>query len=242
MKTILIFLLIITVGHFPVYAQESPSWIPLNDIEIGNRQYYLIQTNTKIYHARIISIDKKDVLLINSDGKSRVISPDDIVAINKKSFNSPVSLGIGFGIPYGLFGFNGDINLYNNFYLSTGIGVGFGTSPWLCIGGKYYLRSGSYRWRPRVSAYYGHIGGIKIENYQGGLPKIKEGVTGSIIGIGQQWMVGIKKAWGIDLDVIYIMDKGKFDKRMEELKDEGYYFDYENSGVIKISLGVRYIF
>ncbi len=271
MKTSYIIFILIFYNHF-LSCQTISISSAVGEVDIGKRKYFVVETlkdsrkvnmedsinmtvanndkniNTlsqdyqlKVYHVRIISADKNDVLVINPDGISSVINPKEIISIKEKPFNSPISLGIGFGLPYGLFGFNGDINIYQNLYFSAGIGVGFGTSPYLCVGGKYYLRSGSYRWRPRVFAFYGNIGGVKIDR-QGSLPEIKEAYNGTFIGFGQQWMTGIKKAWGIDFDIVYIIDDGGFEAGRKELIDSGYQFDIDAHGSIKVSLGVRYIF
>jgi len=62
------------------------------------------------------------------------------------------------------------------------------------------------------------------------------------LALGQQWTLGITKAVGIDFDVVYIVDDSKLEQRFKELKSQGYQFETEALGNVKISLGIRYCF
>jgi hypothetical protein len=242
MKNI-IFLLIFCIGNVPfIFSQKN---IPVNTLKenaVGTKKYFLIKSNTgNVYHAKITRIDSNWTLMMDPDGKYHTVKTDQLMTVTKKAYNSPISLGLGIGIPYGLFGFNGDFNIYNSLYFSIGLGSGYAVGPWYNVGCKYYLRSGGYKWRPRVLVNYGVFGEIASDP-QGSLPKIRETIEGFTIGVGQQWIAGIKKSWGFDFDIIYLLENSKFDNSMEEYKKQGYNFTFETDGSIKISLGLRYIF
>lgn len=209
-------------------------------VDLGSRKFYLIQMPDTLFHARVISADNRITLIMDVDGLTMVIQSSDIINIREKAYNSKFMVGAGMGLPYGIFGFNADYNVYKEIYLSGGIGSGIYVNPMLNIGCRYYLRSGNYKFRPRVSAYAGHTGIIYVDD-QWYLGKVRESVKGVFFGFGYQWLSGIKKSWGMDLDLVFIA-VSNLDKRADELRKQGYNFDDPSGSSVKISLGIRYGF
>jgi len=234
----LVFLIIL----LPTFAfcQTESNLNPFVNAEIGSKKYYLIHTTGgQILHVRIISLDKNQCLLMDPKGSTFTIARKDVDRVTEKTYSSSGSIGAGLGIPYGILGLNMDIKLYKSLYVTGGIGTGIVVSPMYNIGTKLYMRSGEYKWRPRISAYYGTNGMLFVEDYNGNL---KERYSGLTLGIGQQWTLGINRSWGIDLDLMFITDDSELKNRIQELKDKGYSFASESMGNVKLSFGLRYCF
>lgn len=145
------------------------------------------------------------------------------------------SIGLGFGIPYGILGLNLDVNIVQNLNLSIGTGgtekVGFGYSA----GFKYFLSSIEEKLRPRVSAYYGINTVIETEYISSdGSQTETESFAGFSFGAGIQIMCGKSKRNGFDFDFIFTATRGNYKN------DEGSYSDEPNR--VSISLGYRHTF
>lgn len=145
------------------------------------------------------------------------------------------SIGVGYGIPYGGLGVNGDIYFGDNLALTVGIGS-FGYTAGYELGAKYFYGSPEKTWRPTAVVLYGINGVLMLE---GVTQDIREAFNGISAGIGSQFMFGKSKHHGFDLGVLYILTSGVF-KRMEELEDDGYSFAKTNR--FSYYLGYRYAF
>jgi len=233
---LLLFINLIFISSLGISQEVSQN--PFSGVEIGSKKFYSIKMNNGIGHqSRIVSVDSKETLLMNSDGSTFLVPTDEIIQIKEKEFSSLGSIGAGFGIPYGIFGLNLDLRLFKYLYFTGGLGTAIFVTPMYNIGGKLFLRSGNHKWRPRLSAYYGTNGFLYVEDGD-----IRESFTGASLALGQQWTLGITKAVGIDFDVVYIVDDSKIEQRFQELKSQGYQFEIEALGNVKISLGIRYCF
>lgn len=223
-----------------LYSQNEANGDIFKNVKIGSNTYYFVQTSDgKTQQARIVSVDKRQVLLLSPQGSTTTVPTESITGVTEQTFKSKGSIGAGFGLPYGVLGFNGDISLFKSLYLTAGIGTGIVITPMYSIGSKLFLRSGNYKWRPRVSAYYGSTGMLYVEGYS---ETISERFNGLSIGLGQQLTLGITKSFGFDLDLIYILDDSALENRIQELKNEGYTFETETTGNLKFSIGLRYCF
>ena len=109
------------------------------------------------------------------------------------------SMGFGLGIPYGILGANVDLNVIPNLNITAGGGIGYS------VGFKYFFRSIDYTCRPRASIYYG-TNAVKVTEYSGSDKEddidLYDGLS---LGIGTQWMWGLRKSNGLDLDMIFIV-------------------------------------
>jgi hypothetical protein len=224
-----------------IYSQVSKVSTSIFKVETGTNKYYIIQMEDgSAYHARIVSVDNNKVLIMNPNGGTFIVPTNQVINVIEKNFESKGSMGIGFGIPYGILGVNVDFKLYKNLYCTAGIGTGIYITPMFNIGSKLYLRASNHQWRPRLSVNYGNTGMIYFEGSSN--KSIRESFSGFSIALGQQWTLGITRAWGIDCDILYILDDSRLENRMNELKNAGYEFDVANTGNIKVSIGLRYCF
>jgi hypothetical protein len=164
----------------------------------------------------------------------------DSVSSSKMKKNS---IGLGFGIPYGILGVNLDINVATNLNLSGGVGTTILAGIGYNLGLKYFFIPIEQTFRPRVSAYYGtntvsevpRIGTFGSFSVSSG--KETKSYSGLNLGIGAQLMWGETKSNGLDFDIIYLATT---ELDIEELRDEG--FVIEDPGNVKIAIGYRYAF
>lgn len=155
------------------------------------------------------------------------------------------SFGIGMGIPYGIFGINIDLMMSDTLAVSGGIGHTIFAGMGYNFGVKYYLREIGNTWRPRLMAFYGTNSLIDVVghySYWKTYNDVSETYDGLTLGIGQQWTFGESKKHGLDLDLMWIVSRGGFDDRVDELDHQGYDMNDIGTGRIKISFGYRYCF
>jgi len=145
------------------------------------------------------------------------------------------SVGAGFGIPYGGIGINGEYAVMKNVNLTAGLGTTVVAGAGFSIGIKYYLKEDGNTWRPRAAAYYGTNGAFEVIGRGGS----KDTFSGLSVGLGQKWMFGASQKHGLDLDLMFIVTSGIFD-RVDLLEAGG--LDVDSTGRIKLSLGYRYAF
>jgi len=108
------------------------------------------------------------------------------------------------------------------------------------VGLRCYLRSGNYKFRPRITANYGNTKIINAQNNYGDV--VKETYEKFYLSAGFLWSLNISKSIAIDLDLIYIPDDSNFESRVEELTEQGYFLNFANTGDIDFSIGLRYVF
>jgi len=223
-------------------AQNVIPQNPFTDVEIGSKAYYKIRMNNgMILKARIVSVDPEKVLLLLPGGESMTVPANGVVEVNKQSYGSVGSVGLGFGIPYGILGVNFDLKLFSVLYAGAGIGTGIFVTPMYNAGLKCYLLSGNYKFRPRLLASYGTTSMLYLEDSYGNVVERKS-FNSICLGAGIQYALDITKAFGFDFDVVYIVNDSALEQRKVELASQGYDFDLNATGNVKVSLGIRYIF
>jgi hypothetical protein len=225
-----------------LFAQNNNSSSPFTGVEIGSKTYYNIKMQSGMVHrARIVTVDPEKVLLLLPGGSSLTVPTKEVVEVKEQSYNSYGSIGLGFGLPYGLLGANLDLKLFNVLYATAGIGTGIYVTPMYTVGLKCFLRSGNYKFRPRVMAGYGTTSMINMQDSYG--YTVEKGTfNGVTLAAGFQWALNITKTVGFDLDIVYILDDSEFEDRIDYYKNQGYDLDFESSGNVKVALGLRYIF
>jgi hypothetical protein len=232
------FLLIASV----LSAQDTNPQNPFNNVDIGSNTYYKIQMNTGMsVKARIVSVDNDKVLLLLPGGESMTVPTNGVVSVKKQSYGSVGSVGLGFGIPYGMLGVNVDLKLFSVLYANAGIGTGIFVTPMYSAGLKCYFLSGSHKFRPRVLANYGTTSMLYLEDSSGDVIE-RSSFNSVLLGTGFQWALDIKNAFALDFDIIYILNNSGISARAQELRNQGYDFDINSVGNIKVSFGIRYIF
>ena len=232
-------LLLLSCSLFAQYIQNSNLFA---GVEVGSKIYYSVKMQNGVEHkARIVSVDPDKVLLLLPGDKSLTVSTGEIIEIKRQAHNSTGSVGVGFGIPYGLLGVNLDLKLVSVLNVTAGIGSGIYVNPMYSAGLKCFLRSGNYIFRPRIEALYGTASMINVVDSNG--ETIEKGSFNSfVLGAGFQWALDISRTWGLDFDIIYIVDDSELESRLDYLVNQGYNLDVVATGNVKISLGLRYIF
>jgi hypothetical protein len=230
------------LASYTLFAQNNLNSNLFTNVEVGSKIYYSIKMQNGMEHkARIVSVDPDKVLLLLPGDKSLTISTSEIIDIKKQAHNSAGSVGVGFGIPYGLLGANLDIKLVSVLNVTAGLGSGIYVNPMYSAGLRCFLRSGNYMFRPRIEALYGTASMINVEDSNG--ETVEKGSFNSfVLGAGFQWALDISRTWGLDFDIIYIVDDSELESRLDYLINQGYNFDVVATGNVKISLGLRYIF
>jgi len=143
------------------------------------------------------------------------------------------SFGIGFGVPYGGLGLNADFAMGSNFYISTGVGGGFGFTG----GIRYIFTSLEKTFRPRISLFYGNNSLAKVEySYKDSEYEEYKGVT---ILLGAQWMFGHKKRHGFDFDVSHNLSD---DYNSNDFIGKPGVIKVTEPGKTSLSFGYRYSF
>jgi len=205
----------------------------------------VLMKNGTVVKGEIIETKEDGSLVFKTtDGFTITIYAEDIHQVVKFQYPNTGSVGVGIGIPYGVFGINGEYNIpeVDNLAISVGIGSTIFAGTGFNAGAKYYFRDIGNTWRPRAMIFYGTNSLIVIEtdSYYAEDDYEAWKYEGLTLGAGQQWTFGESKSHAMDLDVMYILTQGDFDDQKEALEYAGY--DVGNAGKIKISIGYRYCF
>ena len=145
------------------------------------------------------------------------------------------TLGFGYGIPYGGYGFSADMYLFDQIALTVDAGT-FLYAAGYELGVKYLLGNSNSLARPQAIILYG-VNGIIPYNYPNAGVTQTEVFNGFTTGLGCQLMFGQKRQHGLDAGVTYVISSGIY-KRLEEL--EGY--ELNVSSRLGFYLGYRYAF
>ncbi len=153
------------------------------------------------------------------------------------TFAKNFDIGLGLGIPYGVFGVNAEYYPIDNLSISAGLGTTLLAGAGYDVGVQYYLGNKRDGWIPRISAHYGTNGVLKTSS-----DEESESFNGLSIGIGLKNVRGNSR-WAIDL--FYVVTSDIFD-RIDELEAQGYEvssYGLENlESLEKFRLSVGYSF
>lgn len=217
----IIFIIIIIFSN-KIYSQEL---------------YKLYLRNDDIIIGNLIKKDNQEIQIkVKNEVKTYKLSY--IAKIDSFHLADKGSFGIGFGIPYGVLGINLDLKLVDNFYLTAGVGTTLLWGVAYNVGGKYYLKKPGYKWRPRISLYYGTntVNTAHLNNSDE-----EASFNGLTLGIGQSFNWGDKKNKGIDLDLMFIVSNSQaYYNKIDQWEKEGY--EVETGSGVKISIGYRFGF
>ena len=143
------------------------------------------------------------------------------------------TLGFGYGIPYGGYGFSVDMYVFDQVALTVDVGTYLHAAGYE-LGIKYLQGNAGSLWRPQAVLLYGVNGIIPYTNPDVAQTEVFNGITA---GLGSQFMFGQKRKHGLDVGATFVVSSGLF-KRLEELS--GYEFDV--SSRLGFYLGYRYAF
>lgn len=209
--------------NFSSFSQEAVNFYKGGIIAGTNRRFIISLYQQEQVKVKILSIEGDGIIIREQNGKTRKIDRSIITNIEEIPFNRVGNVGVGYGLQYGLLGFNLDLNLLPIISVTGGFGSTLVAGVGYNAGMKVYFRKLGPVWRPRASVYYG-INGLYAEDI--GDPDNKK-YPGISAGLGQLFLW---QQHGLDLNLMYIVSS--------ELWDE-----YDVSGSkIKISVGYRYAF
>jgi len=177
---------------------------------------------------------------LNSKATIKIAS-SQIVSVLEIFFAKSGSVGLGLGIPYGMFGLNGEFNLIDYFSLSGGIGTTVFAGMGYCIGAKLYAIKAGEKFRPRFSVFYG-INSMIIILDEFNNVDVGEAFSGISMGLGFcQMIFGKRRNHGFDVDLIYFVTQNDFQNRKNELINLGYDLN-EGESKFGLSIGYRFAF
>jgi hypothetical protein len=218
-----VFLSLIILINFNSFSQDTINHYKGSIIAGTNRSFIISLYQQEQVKVKILSLEGDGIIIKDKSGNTRKVDRSNIINIEEIPYGKVGNVGVGFGAPYGLLGFNLDLNLLPILSVTGGIGTTIFSGVGYNVGIKAYMRKLGSVWRPRASVYYG-INGLYAEDF--GDPDNKK-YPGFTVGIGQ---IFLWQQQGFDLDLMYIVSS--------ELWDE--------HGVpgskIKIAIGYRYAF
>jgi hypothetical protein len=225
MKYLFAFVLLVLFSMF-LSSQSSFS-------EVKSR---IVFNNGSKINGVVLPSKSNDSVSVKLDGGYIVAYPkSEIRAI--ESLRTTVSIGVGFGIPYGILGLNAEIEPAKFIDISVGLGTTILAGMAWNIGAiGYFLDQGS-TFRPRISLFYGTNSMLGWTSFNSSVDNY-ESYAGLTMGAGVKY--GISESGSVTLDLIYLLTTG-YDDKINELKSLGYSIDNQDSG-IKYSIGYKYSF
>jgi hypothetical protein len=181
----------------------------------------------------IIDTKNIDSVFLNLDGNFNIgYNKNEIQEI--ESLHNFVNLGIGFGLPYGLFGINAEVEPLNFISITAGVGTTFFAGAAWQIGATVYFLDQSKMVRPRITLLYGVNSVIIFDNNNGFSGIANESFLGLSLGAGVKIKIG--ESHGFNADLFYLLIDKSLDRQKELEQDYG--MQFENVGLpVKFSLG-----
>jgi hypothetical protein len=149
------------------------------------------------------------------------------------------AIGLGVGLPYGVFGVNLEIEPFKYFDITGGIGTTFfGPTAWN-VGVIGYFNDQDAFIRPRITLLYGVNKMLGLKNgYYSSSYDDWESFTGFCLGGGISMMLSEQHAFNYE---IYIILSSGFDDRKKEIEQQGGYIE-DDPMPIKFSVGYKFCF
>ena len=216
--------------------------LPLNEeylfVSRGLRKVVL-KTGSVII-GRITHITKGKEFTVRTNAmKEYTVKYSEVASVTKAYIAKHGSIGVGYGIPYGIAGASLDVALFDFVHLTGAIGytVLFPDLAWNA-GVKVYLLPSGNVWRPRLLACYGTNSLLMVSGFSS---DINESCGGLTLGLGQILTFGERKNNGFDFDVLCIVTSNIYD-RVKILEEEGMIISKNSLGRLKIAVGYRFCF
>ncbi len=201
---------------------------------IGNE----ISSSAPTFAINKIILNKKGIVFIKDQGflysidsLNNFVGAKQIISTDKNNDHF-FSLGLGYGVLYGILGVNVELVLFDNLFLSAG----FGKVPDVNLsaynfGMRYFFKEMNSTVLPNISLLYGTNPTIVIVV----LPKKRESYfyKGLKLGTGFSLQLGEKNVFGIDVDAFFNLTS-KFDGDRSLIINS-----VEDKGRISFSIGLR---
>jgi len=219
----------VLLGTVLEYQGEKEGWIRVN--LPPNEKGYVLSGYIRENQVEKIDLEKEPLEKIPlSDVKTdKSTIPEEKQEKIKKSDYTMFSIGLGYGIPYGILGMNCEFNtifpteekVFDYIAVTGGFGYFTGGMKYV-FGLRVYPLGRKPEWQPRLSAYYGTTGFYKT---YGGTAK---NYSGPAFGAGILWMSRHKISVDLELQYRLITTPSGY------VKEEGVGFT--------LSAGVQYHF
>lgn len=219
-RCIIIPILLISFG---IFAQEAAKPYSGGIIAGSKRTFLISFMHQEPVKGKILSLDGDMLTIKSRNGSIQTVHRNSITNISEIPFGTTGTVGVGFGVPYGILGVGVEINALPVLSLNGGLGTTIFAGVGWNVGARAYFRKPGPVWRPRISAFYG-VNGIYAEDF--GHPD-NASYTGFTVGVGQLFLW---QQHGFDLDLMYIINSELYDI---------YPGDYVR---FKINVGYRFAF
>ncbi len=157
------------------FSQENKNSYSGSIIAGTNRRFDISLLGQSTIKAKVLSFNDSEIK-IRENGRTYDIDRSSITNIKEIPFGTRGNIGVGFGIPYGLLGFNLELNPLPYLGVTGGFGTTIFSGIGYNVGVKTYFRKPGPVWRPRVSVYYG-INAIYADDFNDPDNKKYSGVT-----------------------------------------------------------------
>ena len=205
-----------------------------------NQTYVVILSNGTQTSGKVLSVvDGESITIQFSKNSMYTYKYDQVVSINEFA-PANISVGAGFGIPYGILGMLLEVKPVDYIGFTAGIGSAFFIGIGWSVGTRFYFTPSGSQFSPFISGYYGINGLINIREaytYSSIISETYPGISG---GGGLTYSIDDMRKHAATLEILYIYNP-KFYERADNLK---YTYDLSEFGLfpIKFAVGYRYTF
>ena len=162
LRTLLIVLILLS--DFTIYSQKIDSPYSGSIIVGTNRRFIISTYLQEPIKAKIIALYDGGIIIKERNGNTHKIDRNSITNIEEITYGTIGNAGFGIGVPYGMLGFNLEINALPFLSFSGGVGTTIFAGIGYNIGARGYFRKPGPVWRPRLSVFYG-INGVYAEDF-----------------------------------------------------------------------------
>ncbi len=224
MKKIFITVIFVALFAMDVYSQSIVDVIYLKNGDILKGEVIKDMPND------YLQIEMKDgsirKIAYKELEKRERFAPTPTVETEQSDYCKSGSIGIGLGIPFGTIGINSEYNV--NDYLSSSVGLGYAVyGIGYSLGARVYTNPIKDKFRWMFELDYGTNGVFADE---------EASYTGITVGTGFKWMWGETRRFGIEMQLMYILQSDMYDV-IDEYQSMGY--SVEDNGRVKLSIGFR---
>ena len=207
-------------------------------ISVAKVKSKLIFNNGKKITGYILPSKNTDSIRIQLNGGFNIAYAKSSIK-EIKSLRKRVSIGIGRGIPYAVFGVNAEMEPIRQIDFTFGIGTTILAGLAWDVGIVGYALDQDYSIRPKISLIYGTNSFIVYNFDPYSTNDIGESFAGFSIGAGLKTMLG--DSYGMTIDIFYLLSNGAEDRKKQLVEENQIYF--RELGIpIKFSVGYQFSF
>jgi hypothetical protein len=232
---------VITVLYLLISVNLSAQFLYFRGKEINpNQTYIIILSNGTQTSGKVLSVvDGESITIQFSKNSMYTYKYDQVVSINEFA-PANISVGAGFGIPYGILGMSLEVKPVDYVGFTAGIGSALFIGVGWSVGTRFYFTPSGSQFSPFISGYYGINGLINIRDEYTYRSTISETYPGFSGGGGLTYSIDEMRKHAATLEILYIFNP-KFYDRADILK---YTYNLSEFGLfpVKFAVGYRYTF